>query len=50
MREFVYELWLFLKVRKKLWMIPIFTIMILCGALIVASKGSAVGVFIYTLF
>jgi len=48
--SFLQELWLFLKVRKKFWMIPIFAVMVLCGSLIVAAKGSSMGVFIYTLF
>ncbi|MFA5593145.1 MAG: DUF5989 family protein [Micavibrio sp.] len=50
MAEFLRELWLFLKVRKKLWMAPIFIIMLLCGSLILAAKGSPLGVFIYTIF
>lgn len=44
------ELWLFMKVRKKFWLLPIITIMLLMGALIVLSQGSAVAPFIYTLF
>lgn len=48
--DLIRELWLFLKIRKKYWMIPLFALMLLLGALIGATKGSAVGVFIYTLF
>ncbi len=48
--EFFKELWTFLKVRKKFWMLPIFLIMVLFGGLIVLSKGSAVAPFIYTVF
>ena len=44
------ELWLFLRVRKKLWLAPIMLIMILLGALIVLAQGSAIAPFIYTLF
>jgi hypothetical protein len=44
------ELWLFLKVRKKLWLAPIMLIMLLLGALIVLAQGSAIAPFIYTLF
>ncbi|MBI4030383.1 MAG: hypothetical protein HY370_01795 [Proteobacteria bacterium] len=50
MGAFVSELWAFMKVRKKFWMIPIFLIMALFGALIVFSQGSAVAPFIYTVF
>lgn len=48
--EFFKELWTFLKVRKKFWMLPILLIMVLFGGLIVLSKGSAVAPFIYTVF
>ncbi|MEM6781464.1 MAG: DUF5989 family protein [Pseudomonadota bacterium] len=48
--EFFKELWTFLKVRKKFWMLPILLIMVMFGGLIVLSKGSAVAPFIYTVF
>ncbi len=44
------DLWDFLKVRKKFWMAPIIIVLLLLGALIVLSQGSAVAPFIYTLF
>ncbi len=44
------EFWDFLKVRKKWWLTPIVLVMVLLGALIVFSQGSAVSPFIYTLF
>jgi len=44
------ELWAFLKTRKKFWLLPIITIMLLLGLLIVVAQGSAVAPFIYTLF
>lgn len=47
---FIRELWSFIRVRKKFWLIPIFLIMALFGGLIVLSQGSAVAPFIYTLF
>ncbi len=46
----VKEFWGFLRVRKKFWLIPIVTILLLLGVLIVVSEGSAVAPFIYTLF
>jgi len=46
----IQELWLFLRVRKKYWLWPIFVVMALLGVLIVLAQGSAVAPFIYTLF
>jgi hypothetical protein len=48
--EFLKELWLFLKTRKKFWLIPLIVILLFLGALIVFSGGSALAPFIYTLF
>jgi hypothetical protein len=50
MLEFIKDLWQFLKVRKKFWMLPIIIILVLLGALVVASQQSALATFIYTLF
>lgn len=44
------ELWTFLRVRKKFWLFPIVFMMVVFGALVVLSQGSAVAPFIYTLF
>ena len=44
------ELWEFLKVRKKWWLTPIVMVLLLLGALIVFTQGTAVAPFIYTLF
>jgi len=46
----VKELWQFLRIRKKLWLMPIIVLMLLLGVLIVLSQGSVVAPFIYTLF
>jgi hypothetical protein len=48
--EFLRELFLFLKVRKKFWLLPIILVMLVFGGLIVLAQGSAVAPFIYTLF
>ena len=48
--SFLKELWSFMRVRKKFWLLPIFIIMLLLGALIVLGEGSALTPFIYTLF
>jgi hypothetical protein len=48
--SFVLELWDFLKVRRKFWLIPILFMMVLLGGLLVLTQGSAIAPFIYTLF
>ena len=50
MLSFIHELWLFLKTRKKFWLLPIFFVMAIFGGLIVLTQGSAIAPFIYTLF
>lgn len=47
---FVLELWAFMRVRKKFWMLPIMMMMAVFGGLVVLSKGSVIAPFIYTLF
>ena len=44
------ELWAFMRVRKKFWLVPILLMMLLLGGLIVLTQGTAVAPFIYTLF
>ncbi len=46
----IIEFWEFLKVRKRYWLMPIVFFLILLGLLIVATQGSALAPFIYTLF
>ncbi len=48
--DFLKEFWEFIKVRKKYWLLPILIVLVIFGALIVLSQGSAVAPFIYTLF
>ena len=48
--SFLKEFWLFLRVRKKYWLMPIFVVLALVGGLIVLTQGSAIAPFIYTLF
>ncbi len=47
---FLTELWAFLRVRKKFWLLPILIVMVVFGGLVVLSQGSAVAPFIYTIF
>ena len=44
------EIWAFMRVRKKWWLGPIVLVLVLFGALIVLSQGSALAPFVYTLF
>ena len=44
------ELWAFLRVRKKLWLLPIIIVMLILGGLLMLAQGSVVAPFIYTLF
>ena len=44
------DLWGFLKVRKKFWLLPIILTLLLFGSLIIFASGSAIAPFIYTLF
>ena len=48
--SFIKELWSFILVRRKFWLLPIFAMLALFGGLIVLSQGSAVAPFVYTLF
>ena len=44
------DLWGFLRVRKKYWLLPTILVLLLLGALIVLTSGSAIAPFIYTIF
>jgi hypothetical protein len=44
------ELWDFLKVRKKWWLVPIVLFLLMIGLVLILAEGSAVAPFIYTLF
>lgn len=48
--DFLKDLWGFLKVRKKFWLLPLILTLLLFGILIVMTSGSAIAPFIYTLF
>jgi hypothetical protein len=50
MLDILLELWRFLIVRKKFWLLPVIVVMVIFGGLLVLTKGSAVAPFIYTLF
>ncbi|HEU5039438.1 MAG TPA: DUF5989 family protein [Gemmatimonadales bacterium] len=46
----VRELWSYMKVRKKWWLLPIIIVLLLVGALLVFAQGSVLAPFIYTVF
>lgn len=50
MAAFLKELLAFMQERKKFWLLPIILVLLLFGALLVLTEGSAVAPFIYTLF
>ncbi len=50
MKEFLTDLWEFLKVRKKIWLLPIVLVLALLGGIVVATQQSSLASFIYTLF
>jgi len=48
--DFVVQMWRFLGARRKYWLLPIITIIVMLGGLLVLAQGSVVAPFIYTLF
>jgi hypothetical protein len=44
------ELWAFMRVRKKWWLLPIIVVMFMVGTLLIFAQGSALAPFIYTIF
>jgi len=48
--KFLADLWGFLSQRKKFWLAPVILVLLVFGALLVLTAGSAIAPFIYTLF
>jgi hypothetical protein len=48
--EFLKELFLFLRMRKKFWLLPLIIILLLMAVLIVLTSVSALAPFIYSLY
>jgi len=44
------ELWMFMRERKKWWLLPVIALLLFVGSLIVVAQGSALAPFIYTIF
>jgi len=50
MIDLLKDLWDYMRVRKKFWLLPIIFTLLLLGLLVVLAQGSAIAPFIYTLF
>jgi hypothetical protein len=48
--SFARELWAFLRVRKKFWLLPVIVMALVFGAFLILAQSSAIAPFIYTLF
>jgi len=48
-RNLLYEVWSYLKVRKKWWLLPIVILLILAALLIIFGQSSVLSPFIYAL-
>jgi hypothetical protein len=48
--SFLADLWMFMRVRRKFWLLPTLVMLVSFGGLVVLTQGSAVAPFIYTLF
>lgn len=44
------ELWHFMLVRKKWWLLPMILLIVLLGIIIIFAQGSPLAPFIYTIF
>ena len=48
--NFLKEFWMFMKVRKRFWLLPVILVLFMFGVLFVLTSGTAIAPFIYTLF
>ena len=46
----VSELWMFMRERKKWWLLPVIAVLLVVGTLLIFAQGSALAPFIYTIF
>lgn len=44
------EIWKFLRVRKKMWLLPLILVFLILGSALMMAQGSVIAPFIYTLF
>jgi len=50
MAGFLKELWAYMRVRKKWWLLPTLLVLLVLGGLLIVAQGSALAPFIYTVF
>lgn len=48
--SFLLEIWAFLRVRRKFWLLPLIVLSLILGGLLFLAQSSAIAPFIYTLF
>ncbi len=48
--ELLRELWAFMRMRKKWWLLPLILVLLGVGALLAFAQGSVLAPFIYTVF
>ena len=46
----LFELWEYMKTRRRFWLAAILFVLVLLGGLLVLAQGSAVAPFLYTIF
>ena len=44
------DLWAFMRVRKRWWLLPILAVLLIVGGLLVFAQGSVLAPFVYTIF
>lgn len=47
--DFLAELWRYMRVRKKFWLLPMIVLLAIMGALLFVTQSAALAPFIYTL-
>ncbi|MBZ5641819.1 MAG: DUF5989 family protein [Acidobacteriia bacterium] len=47
---FLCEIWGFMRVRKKFWLLPMLAVLLILGGLLILAQTSAIAPFIYSLF
>jgi hypothetical protein len=50
MVSLIKELFVYMRVRKKWWLLPVLVVLLVFGGLLILAQGSAIGPFIYTIF
>jgi len=48
--EVLRDIWMFIRERKKYWLVPLISLLLIFGVLFVLSSGTAIAPFIYSIF